>query len=126
MRQKNRNDFRAVLLAVRAKLLGDTNSLQDSALSKTRSDSSGDLSAMPIHFADIGSDTFDQEFSLDLLSNEQDMLVEINDALDRLADKQFGNCEECGEKIAMNRLKALPYARFCITCQRKTEEQKNS
>lgn len=121
--RRDTGPFKAVLLKARNQLLGSSSSIEKNQLAGRRTDSAGDLSAMPIHFADIGSDTFEQEFSLDLLSNAQEMLAEINDALDRIVEGSYGDCEECGKKIRMTRLRALPYARFCIDCQTKIEER---
>lgn len=108
------------LLARRKQILGDFNSIRDNSLSR-RDDMSGDLSAMPIHMADIGSDNFEKEFACDLIHNEQDELRQIDGALARLADGSFGVCGSCGKKIPFQRLAALPYARLCIECQRQEE-----
>jgi hypothetical protein len=61
--------YKERLLALRARLRGDVNQLADSALKKNRSDPNGDASRMPIHMADIGSDNFEQEFTLSLMEN---------------------------------------------------------
>ena len=121
--RRDTGPFKTILLKARNQLLGSSSSIENNQLANRRSDSAGDLSAMPIHLADIGSDTFEQEFSLDLLSNAQGMLAEINDALDRIAEGSYGACEECGKNIRMTRLRALPYARYCIDCQTRLEEQ---
>jgi RNA polymerase-binding protein DksA len=126
MEQREIDNFRHTLLAVRLKLLGDSSSIEDGALSQTRSNSAGDLSSVPIHFADIGSDTFEQELSLDILSNKHELLSEINSALDRINDNTFGKCEECGGEINIERLNAIPYARLCIECQKQIEKENNS
>lgn len=126
MEQEHIGGFQRVLLAARSKLLGASSSIEDNALSQTRSNSAGDLSSVPIHFADIGSDTFEQELSLDLLSNTNELLSEINAALDRINDNSFGKCEDCGGEINIERLNAIPYARLCIECQSQTEKDNNS
>ena len=126
MRKRDIDKLKEALLKTRAKLLGDSESLQKMALDEKRSDSAGDLSAMPIHFADIGTDTYNQEVNLALIESGHDILEEINRALDRINDGIYGLCEKCSEKIVPQRLKALPYARFCINCQREEEESANS
>ena len=97
--------FKATLQAMRARLRGDVTTMADAALRKTRSESSGDLSSMPIHMADIGSDTLD--------------LVE--QALERIRARCYGTCEECGGVIAKKRLEAIPFAPTCIRCAEKLE-----
>src|SRR5262249_30321208 len=80
---------------------------------------SGNLSHVPIRVADLGSDSFEQEFTLGLLENDEQKLKEIDAALERIEQWRFGRCEECGKVISKERLEALPYARHCIECARK-------
>lgn len=114
--------YKERLLALRARLRGDVNQMADAALRKSRSEANGDLSSMPIHMADIGTDNFEQEFTLSLMQNEGDALSQIEAALERIEDDTFGDCEECGAKIAKARLNAIPYARLCIKCAQNQEE----
>ena len=71
MKKAELNEYRARLMELRARLRGDVNQMANSALKKTRSESNGDLSSMPIHMADIGSDNFEQEFTLSLMETEE-------------------------------------------------------
>jgi RNA polymerase-binding transcription factor DksA len=77
---------------------------------------------MPIHMADLGTDNFEQEFTLSLLQNEEHALEEIDAAIGRIDRGAFGRCEECDKEIPRDRLKALPYARHCLACARKLEQ----
>ena len=113
--------FRDLLLGKRDLLSGNVDSLEAQALKRSRQESSGDLSTMPIHMADIGSDNFEQEFTLGLIENEEEMLRAIDEALQRIEEGTFGKCEECGKPIRKTRLKAIPHARLCIKCQRQEE-----
>jgi RNA polymerase-binding transcription factor DksA len=97
--------------------------MANSALKKTRSESNGDLSSMPIHMADIGSDNFEQEFTLSLMENEEGTLDSIENALERIASGTFGSCEECGVKIPKARLNAIPYAPLCVKCAQHQENR---
>jgi DnaK suppressor protein len=106
--------FRQLLLEKRAELLGDVNSIESEALKKSRLDAAGDLSSMPIHMADLGTDNFEQEFSLGLMASERKLLSEINAALKRIDDGSFGVCEGTGEPISRSRLEANPWARYTI------------
>jgi DnaK suppressor protein len=113
--------FKAMLLAMRARLRGDVTTMADAALRKTRSESSGDLSSMPIHMADIGSDAYEQEFTLVLMATEEDTLELVEQALERIRTRRYGLCEECGGPIAKKRLEAIPFAPTCIRCAEKLE-----
>jgi RNA polymerase-binding transcription factor DksA len=114
--------YKERLLALRARLRGDVNQLADSALKKNPSAPNGEASRMPIHMADIGSDNFEQEFTLSLMENEGGALAQIEAALERIEDHTFGECEECGAKISKARLNAIPYAALCIKCAANQEQ----
>lgn len=115
--------YRQLLLDMRQRLDGDVSHLQDEALRHNQKDASGNLSSMPIHMADIGTDNFEQENTLNLLANEEQVLEEISSALDRIQDGSFGRCEECQGEIPKVRLDVLPYARYCVPCARKHEKR---
>jgi RNA polymerase-binding transcription factor DksA len=112
--------FQQQLLHLRERLKGDVSHLTTEALG---SPGSGNLSQMPIHMADLGSDAFEQENTLNLLANEQQTLEEIGEALDRVSQGTFGSCEECDEAIPKARLKELPWTRYCVACARKVERR---
>src|SRR5712692_6723107 len=114
--------YRENLLALRERHNGDVSHLADEALRRTGGGAAGNLSNMPIHMADLGTDNFEQEFTLSLLQNEEQLLVEIAAALERIKQDTFGQCEECHEEIPKARLQALPYARYCVDCARKLEQ----
>jgi len=113
--------FRTALENLRARLRGDVSTMADAALRKTRSESSGDLSSMPIHMADIGSDAYEQEFTLSLMANEEETLELVEQALNRIRGRTYGLCEECGGVISKKRLEAIPFAPTCIRCAEKLE-----
>jgi RNA polymerase-binding transcription factor DksA len=113
--------YRTHLLALQSRVNGDVSHLADEAL-RTSQQGSGNHSNMPLHMADVGSENFEQEFTLSLLANEEQVLGEIAAALDRLRDGNFGRCEECQGAIAKPRLRELPYTRYCVECARKLEQ----
>ena len=108
--------YKERLVVLRARLRGDVNAMADAALNKTRSEASGDLSSMPIHMADIGSDNYEQEFTLSLLENDEDTLGKIEAALERIEDGTYGSCVECECRIPKTRLNAIPYTPHCVKC----------
>lgn len=111
--------FRVGLLERKAAILGTMGTLEDDA---ARRGASGDLSTLPLHLAELGSDSFEQNISLGLLERERHELQEIHEALARIEDGSFGICEECEELLPRDRLQAIPYARLCIRCKIKSEE----
>ena len=113
--------FKAALEAMRARLRGDVTTMAEAALRKTRSEASGDLSSMPIHMADIGSDAWEQEFTLSLMATEEETLDLVEQALGRIRSRTYGVCEECEGVIAKKRLEAIPFAPLCIRCAEKME-----
>ena len=115
--------YKKALLEKHRLLSGSVDALEQQALKKSRQESSGDLSNMPIHMADIGSDNYEQEFNLGLIESEDLVLREIEEALERIDEGTFGVCDVCQKAIKKSRLKAVPHAKLCIECQRKEEEE---
>lgn len=105
--------FRELLLAKRVELVGDVSTLQDEALSKNRQEAAGDLSNMPIHMADLGTDHYEQEFTLGLIESERALLREIDEALERIGKGTYGICQATGKPIGKARLRARPWAKYC-------------
>jgi RNA polymerase-binding transcription factor DksA len=121
MKKAELKTYKERLLALRARLRGDVNQLADAALKNNRMESNGNLSSMPIHMADIGSDAYEQEFTLTLMETEEDTLNAIEAALERIEDGTYGTCEECEGKIAKARLNAIPYVALCVKCAEQLE-----
>jgi len=82
-----------------------------------------EASAFGMHQADAGSDAYDRDFALSLLSQEQDALYEIDEALKRIDLGTYGKCEMSGKPISHARLEAIPFARFTVECQSQLEKQ---
>jgi RNA polymerase-binding transcription factor DksA len=114
--------FKSLLLEKRRQVVGDVGNMEAEALKKNRSDAAGDLSMMPIHMADIGTDNYEQEFTIGLIENEQEILKEIDAALGRIQNGSYGICEATRKPIKKARLKAKPWARFCVAYKRSQEE----
>jgi len=108
------NEFRQILLGKRHDLIGDMSGIEAEALHKSRQEGTGDLSNLPTHPADIGTDNYEQEFTLGLLESERLLLDEIDQALARIRNGTFGICLGTGKPIGKARLKARPWAKYCI------------
>ena len=86
----------------------------------------GDASAFGMHTADAGSDAYDRDFALNLLSKEQDGLYEIEEALERVSNGTYGICEITGKPIPQARLEAIPFARLTVECQTELEKHQRA
>lgn len=113
--EKELDEFKEMLLAIRERLTGKISSVKSDALVKTED----------INDGEDGTDMFTREFMLQLAGSDQEALYEIDDALRRVEDKTYGICETCFQPIAKERLKALPFTKECIKC-RATREKGHS
>lgn len=121
LKPEDLESYRNILRGLRARLRGDLDQMTDEALRRSQPESSGNLSNVPLHMADVGTENYDQEFTLGLIENEQATLEQVQAALTRIDAGAYGRCEECHEPIAKPRLQALPYTKHCIQCARKLE-----
>ena len=117
--QSQLKKFKALLLEKRNELLGNVSYMEKDALHEDRSD----LSSMPIHMADLGTDSYEQEFTLELMDSERKLIAEIDQALDRIEEGTFGICQVNGEPIPKPRLEAIPWARCCVACANLLEKK---
>jgi len=90
-----------------------------------RDDDAGDLSAYGQHMADAGTDTFDRDFALSLVSSEQDALSEIDAAIKRIRDGTYGICEITSKPISKERLLAVPFTRHSAEAQKQIERNRH-
>ncbi|MBX3413695.1 MAG: TraR/DksA C4-type zinc finger protein [Pirellulales bacterium] len=122
MKKADLKEYKERLVTLRARLRGDVSQMADAALKKNRMEATGETSSMPIHMADIGTDNYEQEFTLSLMETEEDTLAAIEAALERVEDGTYGTCEECGATVPKLRLNAIPYTPFCIKCAQQMEK----
>jgi RNA polymerase-binding protein DksA len=110
--------FRALLLDKRRELAGDMFSMERDAL---HASGGSNLSNLPLHMADMGTDNYEQEFTLGLMEKDRKLFKEINHALAKIQDGRYGMCEGTGQPISKARLEAQPWARYSIEYARKLE-----
>jgi RNA polymerase-binding protein DksA len=120
MNTKELEHFRALLLEKRRELVGDMVSMESEAL---RTSGGSNLSNLPLHMADMGTDNYEQEFTLGLVEKDRNLLRELNAALAKIQNGTFGICEGTGKPIAKVRLEAQPWARFSIEHARSLERR---
>lgn len=118
------NEYRSKLREIQARIKGDVRDLTEETLGSDKSES-----RTPTHPAELGSEAYEQDFSLSLIRNEEEVLAEVALALKKIDAGTFGQCERCLEEgktakkalIPKARLKAIPWAKNCVECERKRE-----
>lgn len=118
LKDKELKEFEQLLLKKRAELIGDVAHLTHEALGNEHTDGT---SSVPLHMADVGTDNWEQEFTLGLIDNERALVREIDGALDRIVDKTYGVCLATHMPISKSRLKAKPWAKYCVEYARMRE-----
>ncbi|QDT35322.1 TraR/DksA family transcriptional regulator [Thalassoglobus polymorphus] len=125
LKKKDLEQFKGLLNVLESRLRGDVKTLSSGALGTSST------SRTPTHMADIGTETYEQDFSLRVMESDQEVLQEIKIALKRIEDGTYGICEGCEDAgkppskrwIPKTRLKAIPHARYCVSCAEKLERQ---
>jgi len=114
-----------VLANIRARLEDERTSLRDQ-IDALQIDNQNQQDGYGIgnHLADDATEVFTRERNIALRNNAQDLLAQVESALQRLDDGTYGTCARCGKAIAPERLEALPYASYCITCQSEIEHER--
>lgn len=121
LNEKQLAEFREQLLEKRQSLTGDVERIADQTMNR-KEHGFHESSTMPIHMADLGSDTWEQDFNLGLLASETGLVREIDDALQRIEDRTYGICMATDARITVARLRAKPWAKYCIEYERAREE----
>jgi len=114
-------EFEQRLLDERVRVLKEMGHYENTVLKVNQRDSAGDLSGYSFHMADVGTDAMEREKAFQLASAEGRILLEINQALRRIARGEYGRCESCENPILRARLEAMPTARLCLSCKEKEE-----
>ncbi|MEW4489182.1 TraR/DksA C4-type zinc finger protein [Thalassoglobus sp. JC818] len=125
LNKKDLELFKELLSVQEARIRGDVQTLTSGALG------TGSESRTPTHMAELGTETYEQDFSLRVMESDQEVLKEIRAALKRIEDGTYGICEGCEDAgrppskrwIPKTRLKVIPYARYCVSCAEKLERQ---
>jgi RNA polymerase-binding transcription factor DksA len=114
-------DFQSLLLGRKRTLLQMMKGLEEETL--RGKGGGGEHSSVPVHIADIATDAYEQDLSLGRVENVAVEIRDIDHALERIREGTYGVCEDCSTKISIERLRAIPYTRLCLPCQRKEEER---
>ncbi|TWT58359.1 General stress protein 16O [Thalassoglobus neptunius] len=125
LNKKDLELFKELLSVQEARIRGDVQTLTSGALG------SGNESRTPTHMAELGTETYEQDFSLRVMESDQEVLKEIRAAQKRMEEGTYGICEGCEDAgrppskrwIPKTRLKVIPHARYCVSCAEKLERQ---
>ncbi len=115
MKRAQITSFQLQLLEKRDALVGDLRSMESQAFKTSGQDTSAN------HMADHGSDNYEQEFTLGLIENDEEVVHQINEALLRIENGEYAICLSCQQSIPVARLEVLPWTPFCVTCQAQAE-----
>ncbi|MBM3253968.1 MAG: TraR/DksA family transcriptional regulator [Candidatus Omnitrophica bacterium] len=124
MKKKDLERYKKMLLKEKEKVLSEIEHIGKDNLNRSQKEASGDISSYTYHMADMATDNYDREFSLNMATNEQKVLFKIEEALQRVKDGTYGICEDCEKPISKKRLDALCYTNLCVNCQEKEESKK--
>ena len=130
LKPEDLTQFRTFLLMLQARIRGDVEQLEEDAFSAAEGGDHGSSN----HMAEMGTDAWVIDFSMRIVESDQEVLSEIASALNRIEAGAFGLCEMCTESgvtgkkawIPKSRLKAIPYARNCVECERRREQEGSS
>lgn len=109
-------EMREILLNMRKSLLGEIRDNVKEESDYLKTPATGDI-------YDLASSERERELALLLGDRDREKLAEIDEALRRIEEGSYGYCEECGEKIGIGRLKAMPFTQLCVECKSKLEKQ---
>ena len=117
--------FHKLLMDMRKHLTEGIERHSEETLKRSVKEDAGDLSAYGQHMADAGTDTFDRDFALSLVSSEQEALSEIDAAIKRIRDGTYGICEITAKPISKERLLAVPFTRYSAEAQKQIERNRH-
>ena len=120
--KKEIKQFKALLITLKLRLADDLSQIEKDYLKKNLKDLSGDISGHAFHMADMASDASDAEFNISLAENQQEIVKRIEEALRKIDEGTYGLCEKYKEPIPKERLKAIPWARYCVRAQEELEK----
>lgn len=121
--KKTLENYKKLLLETKEKVTSDIKQISDDS-ANSQTDSSRDVSGHALHIADVATDMYDREFNLGLASNDREILQKIDAALKRIQDGTYGFCLKTGKAIPAARLKAIPYAEYCLEVQQEIDSKK--
>jgi DnaK suppressor protein len=121
MNQRDMEKIRRQLIALGSRVRSDATAMVEQARGPSGGNGGSELSNAPFHLGDMGTEEYLYDLNATLLANEQYIATESSEALRRMDQGTYGQCENCGQKIAKARLEAIPFTRFCVKCAEKND-----
>jgi len=121
MNKRDLKKFEKILRMLKEEVQQEVSQISRENLRKNLRAESGELSGYSTHMADMASDEIELAMNLRMLAAEEDILQELDDALSRIENGTYGECESCGGSIGKARLMAKPFASMCIDCRQRQE-----
>jgi RNA polymerase-binding transcription factor DksA len=121
MNQQKLDKFRRQLELLQDRLRDVGTSVVEQARSGGGGEATGELSHVPLHLGDRGTEEYLQDMNAVLAENEGYLAAEVREAITRIEDGSFGHCEDCGKAISTERLQAIPFVRHCVKCAEKLQ-----
>ncbi|MDE2222489.1 MAG: TraR/DksA family transcriptional regulator [Candidatus Omnitrophica bacterium] len=115
--------YKKLLIKIKEQITGDIRGLSDEN-NGSGNDRGGDVSGHALHMADVATDMYDREFTLGLAANDRELLYQVNEALNRIDEGNYGHCSLCKKPIPATRLKAIPHTQTCLKCQELMESKR--
>lgn len=125
MRARDCERFKKLLLEKKQELLKEMGLVMESQFSDTMKERTGELSSHTYHMADQGTDAMERELAFMYASKSGRLVYHIDEALRRMEQGTYGQCQSCGKQISIERLTAVPHARYCIACKSAEEVKKS-
>lgn len=122
---KELKEYKNKLLDLKEDIENQIRDISKDTLMKSQKELSGDISGYGLHIADVASDNYDRDFNLGIVSGEREVILEIDEAIKRIEEKEYGDCLKCKKSIGKTRLEAIPYAKHCRKCQEDLEKNDN-
>ncbi len=122
MRTREIDRIKKKLLELREEIIDEIQHFETNQRDSAK-DSAGEVSSFTTHPADMGSVTQEREKAFILADHERRTLAQIDEALERIDNGTYGDCDECGKKINIKRLASLPYAKLCLECKEIEERE---
>lgn len=116
MQRQDQQRYRGRLEAMALRMRPEVESVAEQARSPSGGQAGGELTNAPMHLADMGTEEYLHGMNALLLENGEHLINEVRAALERINNDLYGACEYCGKQIPDERLEAIPYARYCVTC----------
>ncbi|HAW49844.1 TPA: hypothetical protein DCX16_02700 [bacterium] len=119
MEKEDIEKFKRILLKMKRDHIKERKTLEEEYLRQSTRNQAANLSAYPLHTADISGDIYEQEKEIAVIENISEIMHKIDEALHRIDTGKYGICEKCGKEIPKTRLEIIPFTKFCISCSRK-------